>query len=208
MAAKVKLNISRLSIPELIERSQQITAAMTGNPEFTTPNPKLSDITDTTTDVQTANNNANQARMESKAKTSTLNELAEKLRGMLSQLASYVDNIANGKDAVIQSAGMDVKAAASAGAVPSVPTGFETTTGDNDGSFDLGWNAVEGASSYVVERSLAGPPAADWQHQATVTKSRMTVEGLTSGTRYWFRVAAVAAKGQGGWSDISTRIAP
>ena len=32
--------------------------------------------------------------------------------------------------------------------------------------------------------------------------------GLTSGTRYWFRVAAAGASGQGGWSDPATKIAP
>jgi len=42
----------------------------------------------------------------------------------------------------------------------------------------------------------------------TSTKSTTTIDGLTSGTRYWFRVAAVAALGQSGWSDPATKIAP
>lgn len=33
------------------------------------------------------------------------------------------------------------------------------------------------------------------------TKAKAFVDGLTSGTRYWFRVAAVSAAGQGEWSD-------
>ncbi len=208
MATKVKLGLNNLSVTELIERAQQITTAMTGNPDFATPNPALTAVTAATNDVVAANNASNQARMESKAKTTALNDRVDTLRGMLTQLGSYVENIANGKEALIQSAGMDVKAARSASAAPGVVSGFEATTGDNDGEIDLSWNSLDGASSYVVERSLAGPPAAGWEHQATVTKSRMTANGLTSGTRYWFRVAAVAPKGQGGWSDISTKIAP
>ena len=33
------------------------------------------------------------------------------------------------------------------------------------------------------------------------TKAKAYVDGLTSGTRYWFRVAAVSAAGQGAWSE-------
>ncbi|HEV7473405.1 MAG TPA: fibronectin type III domain-containing protein [Pyrinomonadaceae bacterium] len=40
------------------------------------------------------------------------------------------------------------------------------------------------------------------------TKSSFTVTGLTPGTRYWFRVAAVGAGGQSGWSDPASKIAP
>ena len=43
---------------------------------------------------------------------------------------------------------------------------------------------------------------------ATVTKSKATVTGLTSGTKYWFRVRAIGATGPGPWSDPATKIAP
>ena len=90
----------------------------------------------------------------------------------------------------------------------AVPQSFVATTGDSDGEIDLSWSSVNGAQSYIIELSLQAPPNASWTHIQTVTKSSHTVTGLTSGTRYWFRVAAVSAGGQSGWSDISTRIAP
>ena len=40
------------------------------------------------------------------------------------------------------------------------------------------------------------------------TKATFTASGLTSGTRYWFRVASVNNNGQSGWSDPATKIAP
>lgn len=208
MAAKVRLRLSRTPVPELLELTQQIVSAMTGNPDFATPNPPLASVTGAADALSKANNTANQARMDSKAKTVLANEQADNLRGLLTSLASYVENIASGKEAVINGAGMDVKAPASAGAVPSVVTGLEATTGDNDGELDLSWNSIDGASSYLAERSLTAPPTAAWELQGAVTKSRMTADGLESGKRYWFRVAAVGAKGQGGWSDIASRIAP
>ncbi len=208
MAAKVKLSLGKLSTSQLIGLSQQITGAMTGNPDFPTPNPPLATIVTATGELETASNAVNTARIESKNRTIVMNEQADKLRALLSQLGSYVENIAGGKQVLITGAGMDVQAARSNAPVPDVLTGFEATTGDSDGEINLGWNSLAGAVSYVVERSLNAPPNAAWEHQAATTKSNLTVEGLTSGARYWFRVAAVGTKGQGGWSDISTRIAP
>jgi hypothetical protein len=36
----------------------------------------------------------------------------------------------------------------------------------------------------------------------------MTVSNLTSGTKYWFKVAGLGSAGQGPWSDPATKIAP
>jgi hypothetical protein len=38
--------------------------------------------------------------------------------------------------------------------------------------------------------------------------ARATLEGLDSGARYWFRVAAVTSSGQGPWSNPVAKIAP
>ncbi len=205
---KIKLGLSRLNALELIGLSQQITNALTGNPSFPTPNPTLATVTGATGALQTALNEANAARMESKNKTIVQNEQADNLRTLLTQLASYVENVSGGKESLITSAGMDVAAQPSSAVEPTTPSGFTSTTGDSDGEIDLSWNSVSNAQSYIVERSLAAPPAAVWEHQLTTTKSKVTAENLNSGTRYWFRVAAVGTKGQSGWSDVSTRIAP
>ncbi len=39
-------------------------------------------------------------------------------------------------------------------------------------------------------------------------KSKVTVTGLTSGIRYWFRVVAEGAGGPGPSTDIATKVAP
>lgn len=208
MSKKIKLGLNGLTVPELIALAQQITGAMNGNPNFTTPNPPLTTITDATKALQTAAEEVNAARMESKNKTIIQNQQEDKLQGLLRQLASYVDNISNGDEALITSAGMDVQAASSGVGEVGVPTGFTATVGDSDGEIDLSWNPVARAQSYVIESSPDAPPAAKWMHQLATTKSKATLTNLTSGTRYWFRVAAIGSQGQGGWSDISMKVAP
>jgi hypothetical protein len=50
--------------------------------------------------------------------------------------------------------------------------------------------------------------ALTWRDAGVSTKSRITIQGLPSGKRYWFRVAAINAAGQSGWSDPATKIVP
>lgn len=97
---------------------------------------------------------------------------------------------------------------ASAPQMPDTPTGLESTVGDHDGQIDLSWDPVSGAKSYVIQQSADPPTTTSWTHDSTSTKSSATVDGLTSGTRYWFRVSAVGPRGQSGWSDPATKIAP
>jgi len=85
---------------------------------------------------------------------------------------------------------------------------LSATAGDHEGEVDLAWDGVAGARSYVIEKSADPPTATSWGHGGVATKSRASINGLTPGTRYWFRVAAVGTNGQSGWSDPATRIAP
>jgi hypothetical protein len=52
------------------------------------------------------------------------------------------------------------------------------------------------------------PTHESWVHATIATASFATIENLTSGKRYWFRVAAVGTMGQSGWSEPATKIAP
>lgn len=205
---KVKLGLDKLSVPQLLELAKQITKAMTGNASFPTPNPPLAQITTIADNLDTARQDALAARIEAKNKTIIQNQREDELKASLRRLVSYVENVSAGDAALITSAGMDVKAIATPGGEVGAVEAFTCTTGDSDGELDLGWNSTPGAQSYAIEQSQQSPPNAVWTQIKTTTKSKVTIAGLTSGTRYWFRVAAVGPNGQGPWSDISTRIAP
>ncbi|MBV8855908.1 MAG: fibronectin type III domain-containing protein, partial [Acidobacteria bacterium] len=50
----------------------------------------------------------------------------------------------------------------------------------------------------------AGP----WTHAGVTPRSSYIVEGLDSGKRYYFRVAAVTLNGQSPWSNHAVKVAP
>jgi hypothetical protein len=210
MMPKIKLNLRELSIPEKVSRARQIVTALTGNADFTTPHPALAEVTGSVDALETAYNEAQAARQEAKARTSAQNQKEEDADRILSQLASYIDSVSGGDEIKIRGAGLDVRA--SSGPSPAggstAPNGLEATAGDYDGQINLRWNKVEKARSYVIERSNDPPTSATWTQAVVVTKAQASVTGLTSGTKYWFRVAAVTTGGQSAWSDPATKIAP
>ncbi|HYX28958.1 MAG TPA: fibronectin type III domain-containing protein [Pyrinomonadaceae bacterium] len=206
---KVKLNIARLSLTDRIARCRQIVTSMTGNANFTTPHPALAAITTALDESQAAANAAQAARQDAKAKTAIQNDKDDVVTGLMNQLAAYVESIAGGDEAIIRSAGMDTKATGSSPTTnPDAPDNLSATAGDRDGEIDLSWEAVSGAKSYVIEQSADPPTDTSWAHAGVSTRSSQTIDGLKSGTRYWFRVAAVNGVGQGGWSDPAMKIAP
>lgn len=206
---RIKLNLKSLSIPEKLARSQQIVAALTGNPNFTSPHPPLAQVTAAINELETAANAAQAARQEAKARTAAQNAKEEALDQLLTQLVAHVESIAGSNQELIMSAGLDVRGmSALSAAAPAAPPSLTAAAGNHDGAIELSWDTVRGARSYVVERSPDPPAESTWTHAAVATRSRITLEGLTSGTRYWFRVAALTTNGQSPWSNPAMKIAP
>jgi hypothetical protein len=205
---KIKLNLSKLTVPEKLAKAEQIVLKMTGNANFPTPSPSLVSITTAANELKTAFAEAQAARQTQKEKTAAQNAKEELLDQLLTQEAAFVESVAGNDEQIILSAGMDVRAAAVASTTPpEQPQALAPFAGDRDGEIDLSWDRVPGAKSYIIEKT-ADPQAAAWQHAGVATKATFTADGLTSGSRFWFRVAAVNNNGQSGWSDIAVKIAP
>lgn len=208
--AKIRLGINNLSVPELISRARQIGTSLTGNPNFTNSQSTVMQITAAADDLETANANAQAARQASLTATSIQREKTEALALVLRQAAGYIESVAGDDETKLLSAGVHIKSATSAVSTSALtaPAGLSASAGDQEGEIDLIWDKVKGAKSYVLERSPDPPNATSWAHEAVITKSSATVNDLTSGTRYWFRVAAVTGGGQSGWSDPAVKMAP
>lgn len=206
--AKVKLNLNGLSTTEKVAKAHQIVSAMTGNPDFTTPHPTLVQVTTAADNLDTAFSDAQTARQAAMTKTSILHEKEDALEAVLRQLAAYVESVSGDDDKKILSAGFNVRSATTSTPAPTAPAALSATEGDHEGEIDLTWDKVKSAKSYIIERSPDPPSGTSWAHEGVALKSSATVSGLASGTRYWFRVAAVMTSGQSGWSDPATKIAP
>ncbi|HMF57845.1 MAG TPA: fibronectin type III domain-containing protein [Pyrinomonadaceae bacterium] len=206
---KIKLNFKDLSIPEKVARARQIVTALTNNTDFPSPQPTLAQVSAAINDLDTAYTEAQAARQEAKARTSAQNQKEDAVDRAVSRLASYVESASDGDETKIKGAGLDTRTVGSSSSDEiTAPAALAATAGNHEGEIDLHWDKVSKARSYVIEMSADPPTVTSWQHKAVSLKSQATVEGLTSGTKYWFRVAAVSTNGQSGWSDPATKIAP
>lgn len=207
--AKIKLNLRKLSVPEKIARGREIITALTGNANFPAPKPTLAAMTTITDDLETAQQDQQAAKRTAVLKTIARDEKEDLLDSTFVQLAAYVESVAGDNERLIKSAGMDTRAPAVASdAPPDAPQSLNITGGDADGEIDLSWEPVDGAKTYQIEQSPDPVTATSWSHASATTKSKATIDGLTSGTRYSFRIAAVGTNGQGAWSNPVSKIAP
>lgn len=205
---RIKLNIRSLSVTDKVARGRQIVTAMTNNTHFANPHPSLSDVTASLATLEQAHTSLQAAKTDVKAKSTAQDDAEVKVNRILAQLAAYVESIAGNDETIITSAGLEPKLARSAPSVLSPPASLSTTTGDHEGEIDLAWKKVANAKSYTIQFSPDPPTPDSWTHAAIATASSTRIEKLTSGKRYWFRVAAVGAMGQSGWSEPATKIAP
>jgi len=208
--AKAKLSLGKLTPDELVSLANQIKTAMTGNANFTTPNPTLTAvgtlITTATTKVAAQKAAAQTAKQATADRDAALAELGV----ALIQLASYVDNTSGGDAVKIESAGMSVEAmAAPIGPLAQVGN-LALSAGDDEGELDAAWDPVRGANNYELQTSTDPNVPANWHLIGSCSKSKKTLTGLTAGARTWVRVRAIAPKEEnnGAWSDPAVKTVP
>jgi hypothetical protein len=207
--SKVKLELNRKSVSQKIDLGKTIVTKMTGNATYATPNPPLAGITAAVNALSGATAEVELARKNLEAKYNALNVAETAFDTVVTQLGNYVENISNGDEAKILSAGMDVrKEASSPGTLPDKVASVNATVGDSAGEIDLSWDKVAGAKSYVVETALSSMDPMEWKHMLVSTRSKAEVAALKTGASYHIRVAAVGSTGQGPWSDPVVKVAP
>ena len=207
--ALIKTGLDRLSVPDKIQYARQIVLDMTGNANFPTPNPALTSVTTAANNLESSYNAAQTARQISKSKTSDQDVKSVALDMIVTQLANYVENTSNGDKTKIESAGFSTRNPATPPLPMMAPEDLQVfpSAGAGTGSADLSWAPVRGAYTYNIERA-ADAPVLTWGNVGVATKSKATVNSMTSGLKYWFRVTAVGPAGQGPASDPVPLFAP
>jgi hypothetical protein len=206
MKAKVSLGLAKMPVPRKIEKARHIVKEMGADARFANSIPALAEVTTATNELEIADNEAQGA---GPAQTAVMHQKEEVLDSLLTRLGNFVEIIANGDEAVILAAGMDVKDKATRQAFQ-----FSVANGEHEGEAVLQSPATPRAS-YVWQRSIdpvpTEPPApantSKWEQIAVTTVATLTTNSLMAGTKYWFRVATVTLAGQGLWSDPISLIA-
>ena len=180
--------------------AKTIVLKMTGNDNFPSPDPDLLTISS----KAVACSNAYDAALNgSKQQKSELTQAETKLIAILDRVASYVDNIAAGNETIILSAGLQTQVDSTPAAVPDAPLLSKLVNNNVPLSLKASWNKVEFAKAYLIEQNNTETLEEDkWQLVAVQTQRTIIVAGLTSGSKYAFRVKALGIKGFGMYSNV------
>lgn len=206
--SKIKLELNRKSISEKTDLAKKIVTKMTANTSFITPNPALTAVTLAVNSLTTAYADMEAVQKTLQNKNSILGQAETTLDGLLTQLGAYVENVSNGDEAKILSAGMDVKKDRTSNGVPDKVSSVDATFGEDSGEIDLSWDRVQGAKSYILETGLNNNGSTEWKHSGVSVRSKKVVNSLQTGSSYQIRIAAINAAGQGPWSDPVVKVAP
>lgn len=187
---KLVLDFIKFSILEKISFFRGVVASMTNNPTY--PNPDVPLATATAL-VDQLEKDYIAAQDGGKTATATMHESEEKAVVAFRKLADYVDRVADGDEALILSSGFHLSKEPS----PAKRVELSATQDDLPGVVFLKRQAVQDARAYVWQYCTGDAPAAEngWTFAGATTKASHEVSGLTSGGKYWFRVAAVTTEG-------------
>ena len=186
----VLLGFLRLPLSEKISFYRNVIARLTGNASFSTPDVSLNDATSQVNALETAflasQDGSKTARLLMREKEAIADETFRKL-------ANYVERIANNDEAKISASGF---MASQPHAIPHRPD-FVIESGSESGTVKLSHKAMPGARAYVWQCIKDQVPVSeeDWKICGHSTQASTEISGLSSGSRYWFRVAAITTEG-------------
>lgn len=188
-------------VAEQIAISRDRQTKMTGNPNFVTPDPSLAAIATATDELETANN---EAMNNDKEKKAIMRIKRKALVTLMRLLATYVQQESGGDEAKILSAGFGVAKTPVPVNVPDTPVKVLVKPATIENQLEITWKPVKGAKSYMIKGSFDPIDFKDLKTGGIITRARFKALNLDSGTKYWFRVAAINAAGTSGWSEPSS----
>lgn len=206
--AKIKLGLRDKDVSEKIQLSKDVETGMTGNVNFPTPDPPIATLVTARTTAETSLTSYNAAKIDADMKKTLLDNAEADLEQVLKNMANYVEGRASGDVAMIQSAGMDTMSGKTPPQVPAQVLIKEITESNISGQLIIKWGRISNAKSYRVDMNLDVNIPDGWEEVDTITKTKLIVNGLNSGVKYWFRVQAIGAAGRGAWSDPAVKYAP
>ena len=192
----VLLSFIQLQIALKILFYKNVILNMTGNVLFEEPDVPLVDLTTAVTKLE---GHYNKSRSGDHEEMILMRQCMEETDGKFRLTARYVDRIANGNEAVIESAGFE----ASKQPDPRRTPLFAAYNGEIPSQIILRCKVVKGAKSYIWQFAEGAIPAneEDWVYAGFSTQSTFTIDNLKSFTKYWFRYCAVKSEGMTAWSE-------
>ncbi len=132
----------------------------------------------------------------------------QKLVNQIRQVATLVNHVSKGDDSIIIASGFEVQKRNNQPLKMARPENLKCTRTESEGTIVLSWKSVVNSKNYMVQLSEKPPKKdGDWMAKGFSTRSRLQIDGLKPGKKYWLRTIAIGAKGLGPPSEVMQIIA-
>jgi len=203
--AKVLINFStsKYTDLELIAKGGVIVEHLTDNTHFPSPFPLLPELTE-----GTAQFNAYYLKAEDGSKEDTLvkNNYRVGYESLLRKIALYCETESDGDEASILSAGFDTRKKPEPVGALDNPTGLIVRYGQNSGEVIIECDPVKNARIYVFQFTQSPVTLNSVWTKVEDTKRKTSVNGLSRGVEYVFRVAGMNSDPSRNWSEPVSKL--
>jgi hypothetical protein len=202
MVIKVSFSFARLSDAELVNFTQGVIDAMTGNAAFPAPPVTLANLQTAKDDFASK---LAAAQTGGVADTAAKNNSLQTLVGLLREVAAYVQMKCNNDPAVLLSSGFPMQSTSRASVPLDKPEGLTLRNGSG-GQLIARVDPVKNVNMY---EGRIKPIDGDWLPSVFTGDSQHIIfNGLTRGKDYTAQVRALGGStGQSDWSDPSSHMA-
>lgn len=184
-------------------RANEIHTAMSGNPNFPTPVPALTVLSDAITAFSTA---LYECRDGDRLKVAIKNQKREELIAVLHLLADFVLFKSAGNSVVALSSGYSIGKQPAPAPPITTPQNYRLKPGPNPGELLNRIARVKGAISYSYQYATDAMMAQDNWKSIPCSRTTCVLQNLQTGTKYNCRVVAIGPREQLMYSDILTRV--
>ncbi len=210
---KIKTNIRSKTQSDKMHDGKEIGAEMDADPDgdVSSAGNKLLAKSNT---METKNTQRNQLLSDAKQLTGELNDLEEEWDDLFATAAAEAERIYPGDDNKWAGYGFEPEDTdLTTKAAPAKVENMKVTPGDEVGEVDLVWNPLnrETIDGYYLQINITEPlDHNEWTSAdpISVSKSKATIVGLTSGQKYFVRVVAFIKDLKGPSGDEEDVIAP
>lgn len=167
-------------------------------------NVDLPDVQNTVAAARASHDRIAALRAELKSEISNRNFLLKQARNKVMAAAGLAALNMNDDPAKILSLGLPLHSEKHPVGKVGAPTNFSAKPTDDEGAAQLRWKRPVRLCSFQIEVKADPMNRNQWKRLDSCFKEKCIIKGLESGGKYWFRVRAFNAHGEGPWSELAS----
>lgn len=207
---KINTGFKRLTPVKFAAQVDLVITSLTGNASFPEPWPaSVPSLAQLQTDLANFQGILNAIATGDRSQIVNRQALRQKLADELTQVAFYVQTVANGDATLLATTGYPARKLPSRALVTAdvpAPAQLTVNRGAVSGQLIVRASKVPKAAMYDVQITTADPTVeTNWTAAGSYTTCRrILLEGLTPGKVYQVRMRAIGATGPGNWTAASS----